>query len=183
MRKVVTVILAGIGVGAVLALGFAAAAIWSSSSSAASASTSETTATHETSTTETSTTEQPSSTKYSSVLGTRAEVPTPNGVPSGAGGTFSVTLKHSGATYSVTWKLTFRKLTGKALAAHIHRGKPGKAGAVLLPLCGPCRSGQVGKASLSAAASTALTSDSAYVNVHTTKNAAGEIRGQIRKVK
>ena len=30
------------------------------------------------------------------------------------------------------------------IAAHIHIGKPGKAGPVALALCGPCRSGQKG---------------------------------------
>ena len=186
MRKAVTVPALVVACGAMLALGFAVAALGSSSSSAASASTSETTthetATTETSTTETSTTEQPSTSPFTATLGSRAEVPKPAGVSAAAGGRVSVTLKESGGKYSVTWKLTFHNLTGKPTAAHIHRGKPGKAGPVLVALCGPCRSTQSGKASATKAATDALKSGSAYVNVHTAKNAAGEIRGQLRKV-
>src|SRR4051794_6996197 len=33
------------------------------------------------------------------------------------------------------WRLTFSGLTGKALAAHLHFGKKGTAGAVAIPLC------------------------------------------------
>ena len=41
----------------------------------------------------------------------------------------------------LTWKLTFSKLSGPATAAHIHMGGMGKAGNVVVPLCGPCKSG------------------------------------------
>ena len=185
MRKAVTVPAVVIASGGMLALGFAVAALASSSSSSTSASTSETatahTSTSETTTTETSTTEQPSTSKFSATLGSREEVPKTAGVSAAAGGTFAVTLTDSGPKFSVTWKLKFHNLTGKAVAAHIHRGKPGKAGPVLLALCGPCKNGQTGKAPLSETAGTALKSGSAYVNVHTAKNAAGELRGQLRK--
>ena len=174
MRKAVVAPLAVVGFGAVLALGFAVAALGSSSSVSGQVSTSETT------TAPTSTTEENTTTKFVSKLGARAEVPKPSGVSSGASGTFALTLSDKGS-YSVTWKLTFSKLTGKAIAAHIHRGKPGKAGPVLLALCGPCKSGQTGRAPLSEAAGNAIKSGSAYVNVHTAKNTAGEIRGQIAK--
>ena len=174
MRKTVVAPLAVVGFGAALALGFAVAALGSSSSVSGQVSTSETT------TAPTSTSEENTTTKFVSKLGARAEVPKPSGVSSGAGGTFALTLSDKGS-YSVTWKLTFSKLTGKAIAAHIHRGKPGKAGPVLLALCGPCKSGQTGKAPLSEAAGNAIKSGSAYVNVHTAKNQGGEIRGQIAK--
>jgi CHRD domain-containing protein len=106
-------------------------------------------------------------------------------VPRAKGATFakgSFTGKYvenkTGAT--LTWKLTFSRLTGKALAAHIHKGKRGQAGPVVVPLCGPCRSGQVGKVHISKAVVAALEGNNAYVNVHTAKNAAGEIRGQVK---
>ena len=63
-------------------------------------------------------------------------------------------------------------------------GKAGKAGPIAVALCGPCRSGQRGTAKVNARTVTALwraLTDLAYVNVHTPKNAAGEIRGQVRK--
>jgi len=80
----------------------------------------------------------------------------------------------------VTWKLTFSRLSGKAIAAHIHLGKPGKAGPVALALCGPCRSGQKGSGMLTHAQFAKLEAGGGYVNVHTAKNAGGEIRGQIK---
>jgi len=71
-------------------------------------------------------------------------------------------------------------LTGRATAAHIHVGKVGKSGPVVVPLCGPCVSG-VHKASsaASATATRAIINGTAYVNVHTQANPGGEIRGQI----
>jgi hypothetical protein len=123
-----------------------------------------------------------STVRYSSTLGARAEIPKPHGVSANAGAVFELTLKHVGARYSVTWKLTFYKLTGKAVAAHIHSGPPSGTGPVVLPLCGPCTSGQSGKAVVSAKLVAALNAQTAYVNVHTAKNPAGEIRGRIYKL-
>ena len=81
----------------------------------------------------------------------------------------------------LTWKLTFSGLTGKATAAHIHMGAMGTAGNVLIPLCGPCKSGAHGSAKFTAAMKKALTHHKLYVNVHTAKTPNGEIRGQLAK--
>ena len=115
-------------------------------------------------------------------LTARAEVPKPNGVPRGAVGSFTaraVELR-GGARARLTWRLTFRRLSGRAAAAHIHAGRAGKAGGVLAALCGPCRSGQRGTAMLTRAQLRAIRAGRAYVNVHTPRNQAGEIRGQLR---
>jgi hypothetical protein len=80
----------------------------------------------------------------------------------------------------LAWKLTFEHLTGKATAAHIHIAKRGKAGPVAIPLCGPCTSGMSRTSVVTSAQVNAMKKGDAYVNVHTVKNAAGEIRGQIR---
>ena len=152
MRKTIAVALAVVGAGALLALGFAVAAFGSSSSTTGVlSSTSET----KTTTTE-STTESATSTPYAAALGAKAEVPKPVGVPAAAAGAFSVKLTHKGDKYTASWKLTFRNLSGKAVAAHVHKGKVGKAGPVLLSLCGPCKSGAHGTASVPAAAATAM---------------------------
>ena len=58
----------------------------------------------------------------------------------------------------------------------------GRAGPVAVSLCGPCRSGVRGTSNLTGAVLTALETGRAYVNVHTAKNPASEIRGQIRAV-
>jgi len=109
------------------------------------------------------------------------EVPRPSGANAGAGGTFAAGLTRKAAGGTLAWRLTFHGLTGKAIAAHVHMGKAGKAGPIAVALCGPCRSGQRGSAKLNARTATALLTGLAYVNLHTPKNAAGEIRGQVRK--
>jgi len=95
---------------------------------------------------------------------------------------FTAMVTESGSTRTISWKLTFSGLSGKAVGAHIHKGKAGVAGAVIVPLCGPCRSGQTGKLKVSKNTADVLERGGAYVNVHTAKNAAGEIRGQIKLV-
>jgi CHRD domain len=114
-------------------------------------------------------------------LKARFEVPKPTGVPAGAVGLFTgkaVELENDKA--KVTWRLTFSNLSGKATAAHIHVGKPGKPGAVMLALCGPCKSGQGGSGTITHAQLAKIEAGATYVNVHTTKNAGGEIRGQLK---
>ena len=119
--------------------------------------------------------------KVSATLKARTEVPRPAGVPAGATGSFTGTaVELANDKARVTWKLTFSHLSGRAIAAHIHLGKPGKAGPVALALCGPCRSGQKGAGLLTHAQFAKVEAGAAYVNVHTTKIAAGEIRGQIK---
>ena len=119
---------------------------------------------------------------YRTVLTAGAEVPKPTAA-TGAGGLFTSAITKDGMSYSISWKLTYRKLSGPAVAAHVHRGRPGVAGGVVLALCGPCRTGQTGKAKVTRAVAEAMRKGTAYVNVHTTKNPAGEIRGQARLTK
>ena len=110
------------------------------------------------------------------------EVPKPKGKVKRATGTFTATVTKSGSSAVIAWRLTFSRLTGRAVAAHIHSGARGKPGAVIVPLCAPCRSGMRGTATVDASVVSALESGRTYVNVHTKKNPAGEIRGQIAPV-
>jgi len=124
---------------------------------------------------------QKDSYKVSASLKARSEVPKPKGVPAGATGTFAGTaVELANDKARLTWKLSFSHLSGAAIAAHIHLGKPGKAGPVVLALCGPCKSGQKGTGMLTHAQLSKLEAGAGYVNVHTVKNAGGEIRGQLR---
>ena len=99
------------------------------------------------------------------------------GAKAGAGGSFTATLDGT----SLKWKLTFKNLSGSATAAHIHTAPRRVAGPVTVPLCGPCASPVSGTATLTAQQVKDLLAGKQYVNVHTMKNAAGEIRGQITK--
>jgi opacity protein-like surface antigen len=110
-------------------------------------------------------------------LNARQEVPKQVVKNAAASGSFTGTLTGT----KLTWRLSFRKLTGPATAAHIHLGRPGKAGPVAVPLCGPCSSPAAGSATLTAAQMKAVLGGATYVNVHTAKNPAGEIRGALLK--
>jgi Cu/Zn superoxide dismutase len=110
------------------------------------------------------------------------ERPRPKGKVRRASGTFTATITKSGTSAVISWRLTFRRLTGRAIAAHIHSGARGRPGPVIVPLCAPCRSGARGRATVDASVLSALESGRTYVNVHTKKNPAGEIRGQLSAV-
>jgi hypothetical protein len=114
--------------------------------------------------------------KLSAKLTAAREVPKPKGVPATATGTFTGTLRGK----KLTFRLTFAHLTGKATAAHIHKGRAGKAGPVLVPLCGPCKSPVVKTVTVTSDQRDAIEHGATYVNVHTAKNKGGEIRGQIK---
>ena len=111
----------------------------------------------------------------------RFEVPKPQGVPAGATGRFTGTaVELANDRARVTWRLTFSHLSGRAVAAHIHAGRVGRAGRVLVALCGPCRNGQRGTTTISHAQLRTIRAGRTYVNMHTRKNGAGEIRGQLK---
>jgi hypothetical protein len=112
---------------------------------------------------------------WTAALSSGQEVPV-QAVKNAAGhGLFKGTLSGT----KLKWTLTFAKLTGPAMAAHIHLAAKGKAGNVVVPLCGPCKSGAKGTATITPTLLSALKKHRLYVNVHTAKNPNGEIRGQL----
>jgi CHRD domain len=122
--------------------------------------------------------------KLTTTLKASAEVPKPTGVRPGATGTFTgAAVELANDRARLTWRLTFSKLTGRAAAAHIHVGRVGKAGNVMVALCGPCSSGKRGSATITHAQLNTIKAGRSYVNVHTAKNPAGEIRGQVKAKK
>jgi hypothetical protein len=110
------------------------------------------------------------------------ERPKPKGKVRRAQGTFTATVTKNGDSGVINWRLTFSKLTGRAVAAHIHSGPRGKPGPVIVPLCAPCKNGATGRATVNASVLNSLESGRSYVNIHTRKNAAGEVRGQLAPV-
>lgn len=115
--------------------------------------------------------------KLSSAMNIGQETTRVKGAKAGAAGRFTATL--NGTT--LKWTLTFKNLSGAATAAHIHTAPRGVAGPVTVPLCGPCTSPASGTTVLTAAQVKDLLARKDYANVHTAKNPAGEIRGQITK--
>jgi hypothetical protein len=132
-----------------------------------------------TTTTSPTTTNDDDVVSYRSLLSPRAEVPRPN-APAKAAGNLTATVTESRGKATIRWTLTFRRLSGPAVAAHIHRGGPGVAGPVVVPLCGPCRNGQNGRRVVDEDVARPFARGGYYVNVHTARNSAGEIRGQLR---
>ena len=118
--------------------------------------------------------------KVNATLKNNTEVPRAKGALLAKGSFSGQYVEKKNGSATLTWTLTFKHLTGTATAAHIHMGKVGVAGPVIVPLCGPCKNGMKGTAKISKSVIAALEGGKAYVNVHTPKNAAGEIRGQVK---
>jgi hypothetical protein len=96
-----------------------------------------------------------------------------------ARGSFTATVKWIGGGAEFSSRLALRDLTGPATAAHIHVAARGEAGEIVVPLCSPCTNGQRGLAKMDVGTISAMNAGRAYVNLHTARNPAGEIRGQI----
>jgi hypothetical protein len=119
--------------------------------------------------------------KVSATLNARQEIPKQVVKAPNATGSFSGSYVEHGTTATLKWKLTYSRLSGKAAQAHIHVGKTGVAGNVIVPLCaGNCHSGMTGTAKITSKIVVQMEAGKTYVNVHTAKNPAGEIRGQVK---
>ena len=113
--------------------------------------------------------------KQEVMLGAKLNAMADHATASHGKGTFTATVKGN----KLSWHLTFSHLTGAATAAHIHLGKAGVSGNVLIPLCTPCKPTSMGTVRLNAMQLRDVTKVATYVNVHTAKYPNGEIRGQV----
>lgn len=95
---------------------------------------------------------------------------------SGGKGTGSATVTFDTASKKVSWKGSYKDLTGPATAAHFHTAD----GGVAVPIS-PNDSPFEGSATLTDAQAAELMGGKIYINIHTAKNPAGEIRGQVTK--
>ena len=99
----------------------------------------------------------------------------PKGAPTGKGAAdFTITGS------KLCWDFTISGI-GKPLVAHIHRGRAGKAGPVVVPLGAAYR--QQGCTTAPAAVAKAIIAHPSgfYVNVHTKQFPNGAIRGQLAR--
>jgi len=119
--------------------------------------------------------------KVSASLNAKQEIPKQVVKAPNATGSFSGTYVEHGKTATLKWKLTYSRMSGAPSAAHIHLGKTGVAGNVIVSLCaGNCHSGMTGTAKISSKIVAQIEAGKTYVNVHTAKNPNGEIRGQVK---
>jgi hypothetical protein len=131
--------------------------------------------------------------KLSATLNTAQQVPKPHGTTGGVGA-FTATITPPAPSpipslWGIRYQLTWRHLSSPVTAAEVHFGKPGKvgpeAGIVLCGIGKPCVSGvgRGGGTELPPTTGKAIVRGvPTYVEVHTKKNPAGEIRGQIKLV-
>ena len=136
-----------------------------------------------------------SSEKFQAKLDSASEVPSPS--LSGTSPSGTATFTPQGDT--LIYKVTVIGLSSPYVAAHIHTGAPGVAGAVIVPLAlaaGPGEGSASGEGTIDAASIKGKNADGSamsmadllaamrggntYVNVHTANNKAGEARGQIQ---
>jgi hypothetical protein len=103
-------------------------------------------------------------------------VEVPKGAPKGHG---IVNLTLSGTKGTVCWTFAGIAGIGKATAAHIHKGTPGKAGPIVVPFGAAYKAKGCTKAAKSLIAAIESHPNNYYVNVHTAKYPAGAIRGQL----
>lgn len=119
--------------------------------------------------------------RISATLDVKQEVPKQAVKAPNARGSFTGTVVENGKKATLKWKLSYSHLSGAATAAHIHLGRRGVAGNVLIALCGGnCHSGMRGTATFASNVVDKIERGQTYVNVHTAKNPAGEIRGQVK---
>ena len=98
---------------------------------------------------------------------------TPKGDPDGSG---TAEVKFNGT--QVCWQIHVAKV-GTITASHIHKGKPGVAGPVVVPFGAAFKSKGCTTASASLIAAILKNPSAYYVNVHNAKYPGGALRGQL----
>lgn len=116
---------------------------------------------------------------FTAKLSGASEVP-----PVTTSGKGSATVTLNTAKRHLSWVVHYSGLSGPAKAAHIHGpASPSQNAPVMLPFTGNLKSPIKGSAPVSATQMSALEAGKTYVNIHTAKNPAGEIRGQLEPAK
>jgi hypothetical protein len=100
---------------------------------------------------------------------------TPKGDPDGSG---TAEVKITGRR--VCWEIKVAKVQ-TIVAAHIHKGRPGMAGPVVVPFGKVYRSKGCTTTTAALAAAIQRTPSAYYVNVHNARYPGGALRGQLRR--
>lgn len=116
----------------------------------------------------------PSEVKFNSIAitGTQ-EAPEP--ITTDASGTFDGTYDRD--TNIITYTITFTNITPTAM--HFHKGAPGVAGGVEIPIPGTTSPIKGSTPALTDAQEADLLAGNWYVNIHSQEHPSGEIRGQL----
>lgn len=115
---------------------------------------------------------QKSSSLHATLTG-KAE--TPKGDPDGRG---TAEIKVTGRR--VCWEIKVSRVQ-TIMAAHIHKGRPGVAGPVVVPFGKVFKAKGCTTTTAAIAAAIQRTPSAYYVNVHNAKYPAGALRGQLRR--
>lgn len=98
----------------------------------------------------------------------------------GSMGKGKMTGHYNTTTHMLYWHVKFSHLTSKETMAHFHGpAKPGENAPVLVPIAGMHASPLSGHAKITADQAKVLMDGMSYVNVHSVKFPAGEVRGQV----
>jgi CHRD domain len=101
------------------------------------------------------------------------------GAPKTNKGKAEVTL--NAKTGKVCWDFKLAKIDGKPTQAHIHKGKAGVAGNVVVPFGASYKRQGCTSAAKSLVRAILKSPGSYYVNVHNAKHPAGAMRGQLTR--
>jgi hypothetical protein len=102
-----------------------------------------------------------------------------DGAPKTNKGKAELTL--NATTGKVCWEFKLAKIDGKPNQAHIHKGKAGVAGNVVVPLGATYKRQGCTSAAKSLVKAILKSPGSYYVNVHNAKHPAGAMRGQLTR--
>jgi CHRD domain len=101
------------------------------------------------------------------------------GAPASNRGKTEIRLTPS--TGRVCWETTIAKIDGKPNASHIHKGRRGVSGNVVVPLGAGYKRQGCTTASKALVRAIIKSPGASYVNVHNAKHPAGAMRGQLTR--
>ena len=103
------------------------------------------------------------------------------GAPAPASNRGKTEIRLTPSTGRVCWETTIAKIDGKPNASHIHKGRRGVSGNVVVPLGAGYKRQGCTTASKALIRAIIKSPGAYYVNVHNAKHPAGAMRGQLTR--